>query len=119
MGDRLTAIRREYGTESVFWLGSAKFSNEGAYLLRKFAAFWGTNNVDHQARICHSTTVAGVANTWGYGAMTNSYNDIRNSRTMIIMRSEEHTSELQSRQYLVCRLLLEKKKKKKQIIKKY
>src|SRR3712207_7090217 len=30
------------------------------------------------------------------------------------MRSEEHTSELQSRQYLVCRLLLEKKKKKKQ-----
>src|SRR5258707_10005474 len=28
-------------------------------------------------------------------------------------RSEEHTSELQSRQYLVCRLLLEKKKKKK------
>src|SRR3712207_8722237 len=30
-------------------------------------------------------------------------------------RSEEHTSELQSRQYLVCRLLLEKKKKKLQI----
>src|SRR3712207_7802281 len=27
------------------------------------------------------------------------------------LRSEEHTSELQSRQYLVCRLLLEKKKK--------
>src|SRR5258707_9686898 len=34
-------------------------------------------------------------------------------------RSEEHTSELQSRQYLVCRLLLEKKKKKKHIGKKY
>src|SRR3712207_8542741 len=30
-------------------------------------------------------------------------------------RSEEHTSELQSRQYLVCRLLLEKKKKKENI----
>src|SRR5258707_11749812 len=30
-----------------------------------------------------------------------------------LSRSEEHTSELQSRQYLVCRLLLEKKKKKK------
>src|SRR3712207_8746623 len=29
-----------------------------------------------------------------------------------VTRSEEHTSELQSRQYLVCRLLLEKKKKK-------
>ena len=79
------AIREKSGPESVYWLGSAKFSNEGAYLIRKFAAFWGTNNVDHQARICHSTTVAGVANTWGYGAMTNSYNDIRNSKTMIIM----------------------------------
>src|SRR5438445_6047759 len=33
---------------------------------------------------------------------------------LLAMRSEEHTSELQSRQYLVCRLLLEKKKKKKQ-----
>src|SRR3712207_7208913 len=30
---------------------------------------------------------------------------------LIVLRSEEHTSELQSRQYLVCRLLLEKKKK--------
>src|SRR3712207_7661839 len=33
------------------------------------------------------------------------------SSSMIVFRSEEHTSELQSRQYLVCRLLLEKKKK--------
>src|SRR3712207_6995975 len=32
------------------------------------------------------------------------------SKAKIYMRSEEHTSELQSRQYLVCRLLLEKKK---------
>jgi formate dehydrogenase major subunit len=82
----------------VYWLGSAKFSNEGAYLFRKFAAFWGTNNVDHQARICHSTTVAGVANTWGYGAQTNSYNDIRNSKTMIIMGgnpAEAHPVSLQ------------------------
>src|SRR3712207_6993364 len=34
------------------------------------------------------------------------------SRDEYVARSEEHTSELQSRQYLVCRLLLEKKKKK-------
>src|SRR3712207_8875403 len=37
------------------------------------------------------------------------------SMTTSARRSEEHTSELQSRQYLVCRLLLEKKKKKTQI----
>src|SRR3712207_8519444 len=33
------------------------------------------------------------------------------SGEVVVERSEEHTSELQSRQYLVCRLLLEKKKK--------
>jgi len=82
IGDKMLEIRQSSGPDSVYWLGSAKHSNEQAYLFRKFAAFWGSNNVDHQARICHSTTVAGVANTWGYGAMTNSYNDIHNSRAI-------------------------------------
>ena len=98
IGDKLLEIRKNSGPDSVFWLGSAKFSNEGAYLYRKFAAMWGTNSVDHQARICHSTTVAGVANTWGYGAMTNSYNDIRNSKTMVVMGgnpAEAHPVSLQ------------------------
>ncbi len=98
IADKMTEIRGRSGADSVYLLGSAKFSNEGAYLFRKFAAFWGTNNVDHQARICHSTTVAGVANTWGYGAMTNSYNDIRNSKTVIFMGSnaaEAHPVSLQ------------------------
>ena len=85
IGDKLAEIREKSGPDSVFWLGSAKFNNEQAYLFRKFAAFWGTNNVDHQARICHSTTVAGVANTWGYGAMTNSYNDMHNSKAILVI----------------------------------
>ncbi|MBX6426950.1 MAG: formate dehydrogenase subunit alpha [Variibacter sp.] len=98
IGDKLMEIRAKSGPDSVYWLGSAKFSNEGAYLYRKLAAFWGTNNVDHQARICHSTTVAGVANTWGYGAMTNSYNDIRNSKTIVFLGgnpAEAHPVSLQ------------------------
>ena len=82
IGDKLLEIRKKSGPDSIYWLGSAKHSNEQAYLFRKFYAFWGSNNGDHQARICHSTTVAGVANTWGYGAMTNSYNDIHNSRAI-------------------------------------
>ncbi len=85
VGDTMLKIRDESGPDSVYWLGSAKHNNEQAYLVRKFAAYWGTNNVDHQARICHSTTVAGVANTWGYGAMTNSYNDIHNSRAIFVI----------------------------------
>ncbi len=85
VGDQMLSIREQSGPDSVYWLGSAKHNNEQAYLFRKFAALWGTNNVDHQARICHSTTVAGVANTWGYGAMTNSYNDIHNSKAILII----------------------------------
>jgi formate dehydrogenase major subunit len=85
IGDKLMEIRKTSGPDSAYWLGSAKHNNEQAYLFRKFAAMWGTNNVDHQARICHSTTVAGVANTWGYGAMTNSYNDIHNSKAILII----------------------------------
>jgi formate dehydrogenase major subunit len=98
IGDKMLQIRETNGADSVYLLGSAKFSNEGAYLFRKFGAFWGTNNCDHQARICHSTTVAGVANTWGYGAQTNSYNDIRNSKTIVFMGSnaaEAHPVSLQ------------------------
>ncbi len=85
IGDKMLEVRDESGPDSVYWLGSAKHNNEQAYLMRKFAAYWGTNNIDHQARICHSTTVAGVANTWGYGAMTNSYNDIHKSRAIFLI----------------------------------
>jgi formate dehydrogenase major subunit len=98
IGDKLTAIRQKSGADSVYWLGSAKMTNEGSYLFRKLGAFWGTNNTDHQARICHSTTVTGVANTWGYGAMTNSYTDIRNAKTQVIMGgnpAEAHPVSLQ------------------------
>jgi len=85
IGDKMLDIRKSSGPDSVYWLGSAKHNNEQAYLFRKLYAYWGSNNGDHQARICHSTTVAGVANTWGYGAMTNSYNDIHNSRAIFII----------------------------------
>lgn len=98
IGDQMLDIRQKSGPDSVYWLGSAKYSNEQAYLFRKFAALWGSNNVDHQARICHSTTVAGVANTWGYGAMTNSYNDIHNSKAIFIIGAnpaEAHPVSLQ------------------------
>ncbi|MGI2852679.1 molybdopterin-dependent oxidoreductase [Shewanella algae] len=85
VGDKMLKIRQESGPDSVYFMGSAKFSNEGCYMYRKLAAMWGTNNVDHSARICHSTTVAGVANTWGYGAQTNSFNDIQNTKAIFFI----------------------------------
>jgi formate dehydrogenase major subunit len=85
IGNKLLEIREQSGPDSVFWCGSSKFSNEAAYLHRKFMAMWGSNNGDHQARICHSTTVAGVASTFGYGAMTNSFNDIHNAKVIFLL----------------------------------
>ncbi|WFM69710.1 molybdopterin-dependent oxidoreductase [Halomonas sp. CKK8] len=87
IGSKVLELTEAHGPDSIYWLGSAKFNNEQAYLMRKFAALAGTNNTDHQARICHSTTVAGVANTWGYGAMTNSLNDIQNSKSIMFIGS--------------------------------
>jgi len=98
---KLLDIRKKYGPDAVMWMGSAKVSTEMAYLQRKLAAFWGTNNIDHQARICHSTTVAGVANTWGYGAMTNSMNDIRHSKLVFFIGSNAAEAHPVSMQHIL------------------
>jgi formate dehydrogenase major subunit len=84
---KMIELKKASGPDSIFVVGSSKHNNEQAYLLRKWVSLWGSNNCDHQARICHSTTVAGVANTWGYGAMTNSYNDMRNSKAAMYIGS--------------------------------
>jgi len=51
IGDKLLAIREKDGPDALHLNGSAKVSTEMAYQQRKLAAFWGSNNVDHQARI--------------------------------------------------------------------
>ncbi len=84
---KLMELRQASGPDSIYWVASSKHSNEQAYLMRKFVSYWGSNNCDHQARICHSTTVAGVANTWGYGAMTNSFNDMQNAKVALYIGS--------------------------------
>ena len=48
---KLIEVREKYGPDSIMLIGSAKVSNEQSYYVRKFAAFLGTNNIDHQARI--------------------------------------------------------------------
>lgn len=87
IGDKLLHLRKEAGPDALMLIGSSKHNNEQAYLLRKFMSFWGSNNCDHQARICHSTTVAGVAQTFGYGAMTNSFNDLHYSKAVLFIGS--------------------------------
>lgn len=74
---KLAQTRDTYGADSVGLLASAKCLNEENYLMNKFARqVIGTNNVDHCARLCHSSTVAGLAISYGSGAMSNSMDDV-------------------------------------------
>jgi len=62
-------------------LSSAKATNEDNYVIQKFAhAVMATNNIDHCARLCHAPTVAGLKQTFGSGAMTNSIQEFSESR---------------------------------------
>jgi len=74
---RLAAIRSESGPDCVGVLSSAKCTNEENFLAQKFARqVIGTHNVDHCARLCHASTVAGLAMAFGSGAMSNSMDDV-------------------------------------------
>ncbi|WP_227356371.1 molybdopterin-dependent oxidoreductase [Haladaptatus salinisoli] len=74
--ERLTEIRDEHGADSLAVTSSSKGTNEEAYLAQKFARqVLGTPHVDNCARLCHSSTVAALKQTVGYGAMTNRINE--------------------------------------------
>ncbi len=51
IANKLEDLRKNDGPDSTMFLGSAKFNTEQSYYYRKFAAMFGTNNIDHQARI--------------------------------------------------------------------
>ena len=74
---RLVAIHQQSGPDSLGFLSSAKCTNEENYLVQKLARqVFGTHNIDHCARLCHSSTVAGLGMAIGSGAMSNSLDDV-------------------------------------------
>ncbi|MCL2677485.1 MAG: formate dehydrogenase subunit alpha [Clostridiales bacterium] len=83
---------REEGPEAIAGLSSARCSNEENYLFQKFIRVAsGGNNVDHCARLCHSSTVAGLSQSFGGGAMSNSINEVY--KTEVILVSGSNTTE--------------------------
>ncbi|NHN58728.1 MULTISPECIES: molybdopterin-dependent oxidoreductase [Halorussus] len=73
---RLSEIRDEHGAESLAVTSSSKATNEENFLAQKFARqVLGTPHVDNCTRLCHSSTVAALKETVGYGAMTNRINE--------------------------------------------
>ena len=83
-----------YKPDEMACLSSARTSNEENYLMQKFARVaLKTPHVDHCARLCHSSTVAGLAAVFGSGAMTNSIRDLVESKCIFILGSntfEQH-----------------------------
>ncbi|WP_247754016.1 formate dehydrogenase-N subunit alpha, partial [Citrobacter freundii] len=66
-------------------LCSSAASNETGILDGKFARGLGMVAIDCQARLCHGPTVAALAPTFGRGAMTNNWVDIKNANVVLIM----------------------------------
>ena len=92
IAERLAKIKKQNGPNSIAGLSSAKCTNEENYVFQKFIrAVIGTNNVDHCARLCHASTVAGLARAFGSGAMTNSIDELKNAACIFIIGS--NTSE--------------------------
>lgn len=88
ISDKFNQFKKESGSDSLAVLSSAKCTNEENYLLMKFTrTVLGTNNVDHCARLCHSATVAGLAQAFGSGAMTNSIKEIANASVIYLTGS--------------------------------
>ena len=94
VAQQLAYHRDTHGPDSVGYLSSAKCTNEENYLMQKLARAAGkTNNVDHCARLCHASTVAGLATTLGSGAMTNSIADATGEAALYLVTGSNTTEQ--------------------------
>lgn len=85
---KITETKKAFGPSAFAGLASAKCTNEENYLFQKFIrAVIGTNNVDHCARLCHASTVSGLATTLGSGAMTNSIEEVKHHDVIFVIGS--------------------------------
>ncbi|MFG6559455.1 formate dehydrogenase subunit alpha [Sulfitobacter sp. 1A15299] len=70
----------------VAGFGSAKCTNEEAYLFQKLIRQgFGHNNVDHCTRLCHASSVAALMENVGSGAVTATFNEIENADVAIVI----------------------------------
>ena len=88
VAEKLSEIKKKHGPDAVGVFSSAKITNEENYVVQKFTrAVIGTNNIDHCARLCHASTVAGLVASFGSGAMTNPISDIAESELILVTGS--------------------------------
>src|SRR5882672_787035 len=82
----LKRIRDTNGPKALAGFGSAKGSNEEAYLFQKLVRLgFGSNNVDHCTRLCHASSVAALLEGIGSGAVSNPVMDVTQASVVILI----------------------------------
>ncbi|HSQ82129.1 MAG TPA: formate dehydrogenase subunit alpha [Casimicrobiaceae bacterium] len=85
-GGTLKRIRDTHGSEALAGFGSAKGSNEEAYLFQKLVRTgFRTNNVDHCTRLCHASSVAALLEGIGSGAVSNPVMDVMKAEVVLLI----------------------------------
>src|SRR6185369_16705717 len=85
-GGKLKAIRDQYGRKALAGFGSAKGSNEEAYLFQKLVRTgFGSNNVDHCTRLCHASSVVALLEGIGSGAVSNPVMDVTKAEVVFLI----------------------------------
>lgn len=73
--------------DGIAVLGAAQLNSEEAWLVQKFARSLGVVSIDNQTRVCHSSTVSGLAPSFGRGSMTSHWCDFQNSDVIMSIGS--------------------------------
>jgi formate dehydrogenase major subunit len=85
-GGGLRDLRDAHGPQALAGFGSAKGSNEEAYLFQKLVRLgFGSNNVDHCTRLCHASSVAALLEGIGSGAVSNPVADVAQAACVIVI----------------------------------
>ena len=85
---KLREIRDTHGKKALAGFGSAKGTNEEAYLFQKLVRTgFGSNNVDHCTRLCHASSVAALMEGVASGAVSNQVNDVAHAEVIFLIGS--------------------------------
>jgi formate dehydrogenase major subunit len=84
----LVQLRDAHGPKALAGFGSAKGSNEEAYLFQKLVRTgFGSNNVDHCTRLCHASSVSALLEGLGSGAVSNQVTDVEHAELVLVIGS--------------------------------
>jgi formate dehydrogenase major subunit len=82
----LARVAAKHGDGAIAGFGSAKCSNEEAYLFQKLIRTrFRNNNVDHCTRLCHASSVAALIEGIGSGAVTATFNEVEHADVVMII----------------------------------